>query len=327
MTRPAVLVVGAGAVGQAYALALARAGAAVHFFIKPHHEARLASGMPIRERGLFRMGPSTDLSALPRIHDWAEVGARAWHSIWLAVDSTAMKGDWVRELAARRGAATVVLFQTGTSARSELDALLPPEARVAGMIPFLAWWNPLAPGGASADRPHMCVWHPPGMATPLSGAIDRVEAIAALLRAGGLRARVLANATALGAMGSAVLLPAIAGLEVHDWRLTTLTRRPNLSPVIDAIVEAQGITARLHTVRAPPAWLLQPLWIALLVRLIPTLAPLDLETYLQVHFTKVGAQTAAALAELRATALVQGVQAPALARLHNALLRTRMPGP
>jgi len=195
------------------------------------------------------------------------------------------------------------------------------------MIPFLAWWGPLEPGGEGADAPHMCVWHPPGMATPLSGPVDRVEGIAALLRAGGLRARVLANAAAQGAMGSATLLPTIAGLEVHGWKLTTLTRRANLRPVLDAIVEAQHITARVHAVPAPPAWLLQPWWIALLARIAPIVVPLELETYLRVHFTKVGAQTASALADLRTTAEALDIETPGLNRLHTALCQARAPDP
>lgn len=323
MSAPKVLVVGAGAVGQAYALALSRGGAEVSFFIKPHHEARLAPGMPIREVGLFSKGPLTDLSALPRIHDWSDVAATEWHSIWLAVDSTSLAGDWVHALGRARGSASIVLFQTGTSARDHLAVPIPPEVRVSGMIPFVAWWTPLEPHQSEAEGPHMCVWHPPLMRTPLSGPADRVAAVAALLRAGGAGARILDNAAVQGAMGSAVLLPTIAGLEVHGWHLNTLTRRTHLRPILAAIAEAQRITARIHGVSAPPARLLRPMLVALGARLAPLVAPLNLETYLRVHFTKVGAQTAAALSDLCAAADAQGTPAPALAELRHALQQTR----
>ena len=318
-----MLVVGAGAVGQAYALALSRAGAEVCFFIKPHHEARLATGMPIREVGLFRQGPLMELSDLPRIHDWQQVADTEWHSIWLAVDSTALHGDWVGALGQARGDASIVLFQTGTSARDHLTATVPHSVRVSGMIPFLAWWSPLEPHASQADPPHMCVWHPPLMHTPLSGPVERVNAVAALLRSGGFGARTLENAAVQGAMGSAVLLPTIAGLELHGWRLRALTIRKNLEPVLTAIAEAQVLTAHIHGVSAPPPWLLQPMLVALGARLAPLVVPLDLETYLRVHFTKVGAQTTAALADLCAAAEAIDTPTPALTALLDALQEQR----
>ena len=323
MTAPKVLVVGAGAVGQAYALALTRAGARVTFFIKPHHEPRLAAGMPIREVGLVRRGPMTNLSALPRMHDWDQAASTQWHSIWLAVDSTALHGDWVHALGQARGDASIVLFQTGTSARDHLANAVPHSVRVSGMIPFLAWWAPLEPHHSEAEGPHMCIWHPPLLRTPLSGPAARVEAVAALLRGGGIGAHILRDAAAQGAMGSAALLPTIAGLELHGWRLRNLTQRRNLLPILSAVAEAQSITARIHGVSPPPSWLLRPMLVSLGARIAPFLVPLELETYLRVHFTKVGAQTADALTELCAAAHAAGTPAPALDTLHAALLEQR----
>lgn len=319
MSRPDVLVVGAGAVGQAYALALQRAGTAVHFFVKPHHEDRLAAGMPIRERGLFADGPLHDLSGCPRLTDWDTVAARSWHSVWLAVDSTALQGAWVEALGNALGAATVVLFQTGASSRAHVLAHLPAAQTVSAMIPFLSWWAPLSPGDPVPDGPQMCVWHPPLMSTPLSGPLDRVLDIKALLEAGGLGTRITPNAAAQGALGSAVLLPTIAGLEVVDWRLDGLRRRSTLKGVLAAIHEARAIAGRIHGVPVGTGALLRPLLFQVVAWLAPRVAPLDLETYLRVHFTKVGAQTRASLAALVETGRTAGQSTTALARLHDAL--------
>ncbi len=325
MTGPAVLVVGAGAVGQAYALALRAGGAAVSFFIKPHHEARLADGMPIRDVGLFSVGPIEDLADRPRISDWADVAQREWHSIWLAVDSTALQGDWVADLARARGDATVVAFQTGTASKDQLSAHVPIDAIVSAMIPFIAWWSPLSPSEPTPDGPHMQVWHPPGMATPLSGPLERVHDIERLLLQGGLSVEVIANAAARGAMGSSVLLPTIAGLEVAGWDLTTLTRKNHLNGVLAAISEAQRIASHLHGVSPPPTWMMRPWLIALLARMAPRVAPFDLPTYLRVHFTKVGAQTAASLTDLEARGAALGWPTPALTALRTNLEATRPP--
>ena len=323
MKRPRVLVVGAGAVGQGYALALQRGGADVTFFVKPHHDERLAKGMPIREVGMFSEGPLGDLAYLPRVWDWDDVARETWDAIWLAVDGTALHGDWVAELGKARGDATVVVFQTGTTGRDHLRQWLPEAAIVTAMIPFVAWWAPLSEDEVVPDGPHMKVWHPPLMATPLSGPLDRVADIATRLRLGGLKVRVLANAGLQGAMGSSVLLPIIAGLEVAGWDLRAFGRLATLRPVVAAVHEARRIVGRLHNTQPGGSWLLQPILFSLATRLAPLLAPFDVQTYLRVHFTKVGAQTAASLADLEAAGDAHHIATPALTALRAQLGQTR----
>lgn len=323
MTAPRVLIVGAGAVGQGYGLALARAGAEVHFFVKPHHEEGLAAGMPIRELSLFASGPLTDLRGHPRITDWQLAARQDWQSIWLAVDSTALTGAWVSQLGTACGKATVVRFQTGTTGIDALAEHVPRAQLVSAMIPFVAWWAPLTPDQQEADGPHMRVWHPPLMATPLSGAVDRAHDIASLLRAGGLRARLVPNASVQGAMGSAILLPTIAGLEVAGWRLRALRSRPGLDRMVAAVREAQQITGAVFETPVVGSALIRPAVFQLATHLAPPLAPLDLETYLRVHFTKVGAQTRAALTGLVEAAHDRNLPCSALEELLHALQESR----
>lgn len=323
MSAPDVLVVGAGAVGQAYALAVRRAGVPVHFFVKPHHVEALQRGVPVQEVGLFATGPCTDLADLPLHTDWRTVAERPWHSIWLAVDSTALRGAWVADLAAARGDATVLSFQTGTSGRDHLARHIPPDALVSGMIPFLAWWAPLPGAAVPPDGPCMRVWHPPGMKTPLSGPLGRVSELARLLDEGGIGARVVASASVQGAMGSAILLPTIAGLEVAGWQLRALTRGPAIQRVVAAIHEARSLVATLHGQPPPLDRFLRPALFQLGARLAPRLAHLELETYLRVHFTKVGAQTAASLDDLLAAGARAERPLPALTALRSALAEAR----
>ena len=276
-----MLVVGAGAVGQAYALALSRGGAEVSFFIKPHHEARLAPGMPIREVGLLSKGPLTDLSALPRIHDWSDVAATDWHSIWLAVDSTSLAGDWVHELGRARGNASIVLFQTGTSAR---DHLAVPFLRGAGLrddsLCRLVDAARAAPARAR-EGPHMCVWHPRSCAPRCRDQRRPGRSHRRAAARGRTRCPHPRQCSRAGRYG-------LSGIAAHHRRPRGARlapghpdRRTHLRPVLAAIAEAQRITARIHGVSAPPAWLLRPMLVALGARLAPLVAPLDLETYLQ----------------------------------------------
>ena len=71
--------------------------------------------------------------------------------------------------------------------------------------------------------------------------------------------------------------------------------------------------------------MLKPLVFRLATRIAPALAPLDLETYLRVHFTKVGAQTLASLSDLVTTAKTHNLPSDALAQLQGHLRTRRAP--
>jgi 2-dehydropantoate 2-reductase len=335
VSSPSILIVGAGAVGQAYALGLQRAGARVSFFVKPHHVDRLKKGIPVQEVGLLSVGPLEDLRDVELLTDWSAVAERSFHSIWLAVDGTALLGDWVEAMATARGSAAVVAFQTGVGGRERLAALIPDDALAIGMIPFLAWWAPLNPAADlpafdPPDPPRMRVWHPPLMRTPLSGPAQLVATLVGLLRAGGLPATVVDNADATSSMGSAVLLPIIAGLEVAGWSLRGFASGPQPTLVMKAVQQAQQIAAASQGIRPSRlagTFLLRPALLRLGARVAPWFTPLDLETYLQVHFTKVGAQTSHTLRALiesaAAAAESPGLPADALSKLATRLDEVR----
>ena len=333
MSAPAILIVGAGAVGQAYALGLQRAGARVSFFVKPHHVDALQKGIPVQEVGLLSVGPLEDLSDVELLTDWSEVAERSFHSIWLAVDGTALLGDWLEQMAAARGRAAVVAFQAGVGGRKRLLSVIPDDELAMGMIPFLSWWAPLDPDAElpafdPPAPPRMRVWHPPLMRTPLSGAAGLVTDLVQLLRAGGLPATVVDNAAAAGSMGSAVLLPIIAGLELAGWSLKRFASGSEPALVMKAVQQARPIAAASQGVQASrlvDALLLRPALLRLGARVAPWFVPLDLETYLRVHFTKVGAQTAHTLRVLIDTAAERGMDAAALSTLSGQLdeLRAR----
>jgi len=325
-----ILIVGAGAVGQAYALALQRAGVQVSFLVKPHHVEGLQQGVPVQEVGLLSVGPLEDLSGVELITDWSSAAELDFHSIWLAVDGTALMGDWLEELAEARGQAAVVAFQTGVGGRERLRSLIPDDALVVGMIPFLAWWAPLdveapLPSFDPPTPPRMRIWHPPLMRTPLSGPAALVADLVQLLRAGGLPASSVENAAATGSMGTAVLLPTIAGLEVAGWSLRGFAGGQVPVLVMRAVQQARAVAASITGVRSPglDGWLLRPIVLRLAARLAPWFTPLDLETYLRVHFTKVGAQTSHTLSGLIEEGTTRSLPVDALSQLADRLKQSR----
>ena len=89
-----------------------------------------------------------------------------------------------------------------------------------------------------------------------------------------------------------VLLPWVASLELHGWRLAGLARSEAFALGRAASRQAlQALHAARHTRIQPHRWLNQP-WLArLLMATAPAVMPLPLEDYLRFHFSKVGAQT------------------------------------
>jgi hypothetical protein len=266
-----VLVVGAGAVGQVFALHLQRAGAKISFFVRPKHA--LPSRLPLFPQVKGRAA----LEGFARLTRPEEVAARRFDQVWLAVPSDSLGGAWVAELLAAIGDATVVVLAP------EGDGGAPRERLVLGAIPFLAWQHPL-PG--EQGEPGLAFWIPPLARVPLSGPRARVDGVFALLKAGGLRPQRVADAAKTAAPVTALLMAMVAGLEAAGWTVRGFRGRW-------ARVSAGGAREALRLADASPVWKLggQGWLLATILWLGARVLPFDLEGYLRYHFTKVGAQT------------------------------------
>ena len=282
-----VLIVGAGAVGQTYGFHLLRGGAQVSFYVRPRRVAELQGGVVVHPLSLGR-APQR-LEGFTLVSDAAQVAAAGpFDVVILTVPSDALRGDWsVALLEAAGPDATVVALQPGPDDQAWIAGQVGAARVVAGVIALLAWPAPL-PG---VDRaPGVAWWRPPFGKLPLSGAPARVDPLVQALRRGGMPAKRVADAGAAGAAASAVMMPFIAALESVGWELARL---PEPEPHRLALGAAREIRALV----APEASTL-PLWLlgrkGLLrigVWLARRVMPMDLQAYLKLHFTKVGAQT------------------------------------
>ncbi|MCB9754112.1 MAG: ketopantoate reductase [Myxococcales bacterium] len=326
---PRVLIVGAGAVGQVYALHLVRGGAKVSVFVKPRHADACREGFllyPLRGRGRRCGAPLRGLEVLTR---GDEVAARRWDQVWLCVSSTGLRGDasapedpsWLDEFVPAVGDATIVCLQPDLGDRAYLTRRAPASQLVTGLISFVAYQHPLP--GASAKRPIASA--APGVAfyetwlspNVFSGERERTREVVAALRRGGGTAKRVADVPALMAFTSSLLIPGVAALEVAGWsiRQLTTTRR---ALARDAI--RQATAAARPGYRRGLVWLVTSAPVLWLVgALMPWLAPFDLETYFRYHFTKVGDQTRLMLATYRERAAARGSDHDALDRLLAAL--------
>lgn len=284
-----ILLVGAGAVGQVYGRHLARAGHHVTFFVKEKYASALSGGLPLHRLGHLREQHEVwrdyaVVSSLP------SVAATAWDQVWLCMASDALRSELSQQVIAAAGAATVVALQPGPEDMLLVRQHLPKAATlVQGLITFISYQSPLpgreGPGGIAYFLSPLA----PGL---FSGPHQAVQGVVAALQAGGMAAREVTDLEGASAGSEAVLQPLVAALEQHGWKLTGFSSSPLLALGREAGREALDILARDRGAKvALQKMLLTPLANRLLLLLAPKVLPLELEPYLEYHFTKVGQQT------------------------------------
>jgi 2-dehydropantoate 2-reductase len=321
------LVVGAGAVGQVYARHLQQAGAEIGFLVREKYAAAARAGFDLYplNRADPRRAP-VRLEGFAVLTSPAEAARERWDAVFLCVSSTALRsGPWLEELAGAIGDATLVTLQPGIEDRDYVLARVPADRVVSGLIGMVSYQAPLP--GEEVPRPGVAYWLPPLSECPLAGPRERTEALVRVLARGGLRSRVHPNLREALAFGGTVLEMHTAALECAGWSFRGLGRdRELLSLASRAVREGIAISARRLEARPPllPR-LVRPWHMRLVLRLAPCVAPLDLETYFRVHFTKVGDQMDLGLATHLALAARFGLEAPAIRELAGRVERARAP--
>ena len=159
-----VLLVGAGAVGQAYGWHLQQAGHEISFFIKPNHRESLAGGVDVhclsgRSRGHHRF----TRYGLYQVPD--ELRSQHWDEVWLCMSSTALRGPWLDPLLAAVGEATIVMLQPGLEDLNYLLERVNEDRIVCGLISLVSYLAPL-PG--EEREPGITWWFPPLSPSPFS---------------------------------------------------------------------------------------------------------------------------------------------------------------
>lgn len=291
-----VLIVGAGAVGQVYGWHLQRGGATVGVVIRPRQRDEAAAGFVH-----YPLNEGRDPKVIRRV--WRgyvavetpeQVAAAApWDQVWLCVSATALAHPSMRPLIEAAGPdTTVVLLTPGPDDLGWLSSFVGPARIVTGTIPFISWHAPLP--GEALEPPGTMYWHPPMSASPFDGV--RAMQVAQALSAGGARAAVRADQLAIAARGTGLLACTIGGLQAAGWRFADFRRSDCPELAARAAREAVTVGAAMRGLDpGPMRWAARPWIMRLATRLAPALMPFDIETYLQVHFTKVGDQQRASV--------------------------------
>jgi hypothetical protein len=289
--NPRVLIIGAGAVGQVYGRHLQLGGASVTYFVKEKYLDSLGQGMPLYPLNKQRVSEEaclfTDYSLLTSIE---EVKTKEFDQVWLCVDATALRRDWVETMCTSIGSATVISLISGIHEKEILLKYIPEARLVCGIITLISYQAPL-PNEVCQGK-GMAYWFPPFTPAYFSGPTLQVRTIVSILKSGGQPAAIHKDISAMSSFGTAVLMPLLLGLERSSWSFKQFSSGLALTESLKAVREALQIAAQ-QTDRPLPFFrhFIGPFSIKVILWLGERILPLPLESYLKYHFTKVGAQT------------------------------------
>lgn len=315
------LLVGAGAVGQVYGRHLARGGAAVTFYVKPKYADAARSGFVLYPLNDKRAQDNpTHFTDLEVVTDMAAVGEASWDLVLLCVSSTALrKGTWVDELAAAIGDAHVVSFAPGLVDHAFLCERFDPERIINGAIALSSYAAPLP--NEEVPEPGTAYWVPPLTKLPFSGPPEVTKSLVATLRRGGMPAKVTKDARVTTAFGGAILNTQMIALECAGWSFDRLDQDRELSKLgFASAKEALAIASKQMARKPPLAMRMLRRWqLRLFTRLARRMAPMDLETFFRVHYTKVGDQGRFIFDSYISLGQEHGIPTPALGALRERL--------
>jgi 2-dehydropantoate 2-reductase len=315
-----VAFVGAGAVGQTYAYFAQKGGASTAFLVKPRHVPNLPARLPqyLLNESSGRKAPvwlanDTMLTSNQELADWNP------DVVFLCTSSDALRLPWTEELiAALSSSTTIVTLAAGVGDAARIRGFAGADRTIVGLIALIAYPAPLP--GETVPESGNAIWFPPLSACPFDGPGDRLTPVLDVLRRGGMPVTQKRDLEGGTGWPNAILMPFLVGLEAENWSFDKFFAGGTPGTVADAIDETCGVVALTAPGRRPFfSRLISPLSLKLILRVGQRVIPLDLETYLRVHFTKVGAQTRMFIGEYIEAAEKAGLPSSALTSLTRQL--------
>ena len=283
-----VAVVGAGSVGQAFGYHLQKGGAELTFLVRPKYVAELEQGrtvFPLNRRRTQRHDPL-------RFDGYAVVGSvqslpSDTDQIWLCMPLTGYDDEQIQALAERAPKALIITMMSNLHLAGRLRRLLPEHRLVLGMITLAGFPTPL--DGSPIKDVGQAWWFPPGAPTFFEG--QNAASAARALRQGGAPAKAGKGVVKRTSLGSSVLIPCIAALELDKWSFAHLRKSETRHLLGATIREVQAILKGPVGGAGPLAIARHPWALCLALTFAHRLPPFDLQAFFACHFQKVGAQT------------------------------------
>lgn len=286
-----VLIVGAGAVGQAYALHLKNAGAEVYFYVKEKYREAYNGPLPyyFLNKNQSRHKPEY-FSVNGVLTNYDQVSNIKWDQIYLCMSSTGLRGEWLKQFSLVVRDATIIVLQPGIEDRGYVLNFFPETQIVMGMISLISYFAPLP--GEVVPVEGLAYWLPPMSPGLYSGEDIRVKAVVDLLNAGGQPSKQVESVIDAVTVPAAALLTLVLALEKADWSFEKMKSGDYLKDACDATLEVVRIGCRKQQIAEPMSMkFVRPMFVRMIMNLAPKILPLDIETYLKVHFTKINDQT------------------------------------
>ena len=304
-----VLVVGAGAVGQVYGYHLQKGGADVTFYVRAKYVADIKDGLT-----LYPLNTKTtvQMKGFDTISETAQVAAVKWDYVIITTSSTALYTPWLAEFLGATGESTIVTLQPGMNDRAELLKFLPPARLMDGFITLVSYHAPL-PG--ENREPGMAYWFPPMTKAGLKGTDTQVLPLLEVFKRGEFPCE-RAQGEQDSLIPATVLSVAVLALEAADWKFKTFLEPARMKVTSKALQETMEVVCRKAKIKPPlMTRFLGRTFFCALFGASRYVIPFDFEVYLQVHFTKVGDQMRAGIANYLQAGRELDVKMPALESL------------
>ncbi len=313
-----ILVVGAGSIGQLYGHILQQGGAEVGVYVRPKYvdDARQGYLLYDRKKG-FSQPERFSPDAIHSSPD--ELTGEDYDAVLFCVPSTGLRGDWLEPFCAAIGDATLITLTPGLDDRKYICERCDVDQLGVGVITAISYPAPLP--GEEVDEPGTAYWFPPMTPAIFDGPREELGPLVDHLKAGGMNARFRKNLEVEAAYGAAVVNTFVAALEMVDWSFDAVKSSGEHRKLIDAAwSEAMElIEARFGEKPPLPLRFLGPMTLRGGLMMAPVVPPFDLETYLKVHFTKVGEQTRMTLDTYISARSERDWESPALSKIRHSM--------
>lgn len=289
-----VLFVGAGAVGAVYGYHFNQGGGETIFLVKPKHTQVLEEGIALYPSSL---GGTRSQPLIWRefktVTTPGQAASMDIEAIVLCVSSDALYSPWLDELIKTFPDTPVVFLQPGLNDREYLLTKVKATHLIDGNIPIVSYHAPLET--ENVPTPGFAYWVPPFQFLKFQGQPHTEAVIKKLIdhfNRGGLKTKRSDQVREGEWIASIILFILVAILEIENWSFKKTERSRWLSIGAEAMKEAITAVAKLRGYPVPKFALrmIGPQSLRVLLWATPKVVPFDFETYMKVHFTKVGTQ-------------------------------------
>ncbi|MBL0230251.1 MAG: hypothetical protein IPP76_05420 [Moraxellaceae bacterium] len=314
--KKSILIVGAGAVGQVYAYHFAKAGYQVHLLLKEKYIAEAKQGFTLYHlnQDKKRQHPISFNDFICH-SNWDSVAQHTIDQVWLCVSSTALVHVDLLAMKAAIKQATVMVLQPDPADVQRVKQVFDSTQVVAGMINMISYYAPLV--GEVVPKEGVAFWIPPIVPMPVEGQHQALTDVLAVLKDAQIPAMAQANFAAKNVHASSFLMVFLAVLELNNWHFkvlahnkTQLKRMLQAQKEVFSALSAEYGTQPSYALRCLKAWMMPSI-----LKIAQHIAPLDMEIYMEAHFTKVRAQTLMLLQAYEQRALQHQVSHEALSGL------------